>query len=186
MRISKRIVWWISFFLLATSSSLLAQANGQQEPNKSCRYFVQGFYDWYVSKAADTALKPSPLDLALRIKSHAFSSGLRRQLKELLEAQAKDREVWLDVDPLLNSQDPAESYTIGKVTRGGGSYRVEVYDIRSGTKSEEPVVVPELVIGDGRWVFVNIHYPNSAASSKNDNLLSILQSIREARQKQTK
>jgi hypothetical protein len=178
------LVLSILFLLLATISSDHARPPDQRE--QSCRNFVQDFYDWYAPKAADDALKSGPLNLAMRVKRHAFTSELARQLKELLEFQERDREVWLDFDPLLNSQDPAERYVAGKVVRAGSNYLVEVHEIRSGKESEKPVVLPELMIKDGQWSFVNFHYPNFTPPSPNENLLDILKSIRQSRQKQPK
>jgi len=178
MRISRTTVCWSLVFFLATPCFLHAQEKNTQDMRKSCRDFVQGFYDWYVPKT----LKDNPgntSDLALKYKSHAFSPELLRQLKEDSAAQAKvpGEIVGLDSDPYLNSQDPGERYVAGKITTKGDRCWVEVYGIWSGKKSEKPNVVPELMLKDVHWVFVNFHYPEFG------DLLSILKNLREGRRK---
>jgi FlaG/FlaF family flagellin (archaellin) len=87
-----------------------------RDSQRSCRDFVQRFYDWYVPIALkDNAGNPS--DRALRYKSHAFSPELLTQLKEdsTAQAKAKGEIVGLDFDPFLNSQHPGERYTAEKV-----------------------------------------------------------------------
>ena len=59
-----------------------------------------------------------------------------------------------------------------KVTR----YRVEVYSVSSGKKSPKPVVVPELTLKAGRWIFVNFHYGNSKDSGF-ENLVSLMKNV---------
>jgi hypothetical protein len=186
MRVFRTLTCWGLFIALAVSSPLQAQVKNPRDIQKSCRDFVQGFYDWYVPKVLkEGSVRAS--DLALKYKGNSFDSHLSRQLREDSEAQTKvtGEIVGLDFDPFLNSQDPDERYVAGKVTLNGGRYWVEVYAVRPGMKSEKPVVMPELARKDGRWLFVNFHYPNSERP-ETENLLRVLQNFREGRQKPPK
>ena len=71
----------------------------------------------------------------------------------------------MDFDPFLNSQDLSERDVVESITHKGDSYWVEVYAMVSGKKSENPVVVPELVFKDRRWVFVSFHYGKTKSRS---------------------
>jgi len=82
----------------------------------------------------------------------------------------------LDFDPILNTQDPADRYVVRSVMRRGGHYWANVYGVWSRPVSgqeKQPQVVAELNFKNGRWVFVNFHYPNST-NPDNENLLSML------------
>jgi len=185
MKIHKRAACLSLLVLLCWSISLHGQAEEDKDIQASCRSFVQGFYDWYARMAVETTSKVIPLDRALEIKGNDFSVELVRQLKELSEVQTKDHEVWLGFDPFLDTQDPAETYAVGDIEQRGHSYWVGVYEVRSGKKSEKPIVVPEVILKGGNWVFVNFHYPNHTLSSKNEDLLSVLKRIRETWRKQS-
>jgi hypothetical protein len=143
---------------------------------------VQDFYDWYAPRALPDNAEPA-LEFALKHKAQVFSPELFRQLKEDSEAQdAADGDiVGLDFDPFLNCQDCGDRYVVGGITRKGDSCWVEVYRIRSGTKSQTPVVVPESMHHDGRWRFVDFHYPNPSRPEF-ASLLNQLRYLRELRQ----
>ena len=122
-------------------------------------------------------------NLALKYKRSVFSPELFRQLIEDSEAQAKAAgdHVGLDFDPLLSSQDPSERFVVGNIARKNDTYLVEVYGMESGKKREN--VVPELVRKNGRWLFVNFHYPDFEHVPRNNgDLLSLLKNLREERQ----
>jgi hypothetical protein len=156
------------------------------DSDQSCRDFVQRFYDWYFLKALDLHAG-RPEDLALRYRSAEFSSELVRELREDFKAQDEDpgEIVGLDFDPFLASQDRSEHVVVARVRHKNGSYLVQVYGMSAGTRSER--VVPELVRQNGQWVFVNFHYPDvDHDPAKNGDLLSILKSLREDRQKVAK
>jgi hypothetical protein len=165
------------FFLLAASSSF-AQGTLPQDAKKSCRDFVQGFYDWYVPMALKHG-RVRPADRALKYKGSAFSPELAQALREDSEAQAKVKGelVGLDFDPFLNSQDPSERYVVGNITPKHDRYWVEIYSLTSGKKSAKPDVAPELMFKDGRWIFVNFHYGESE-HSEDENLVSTLKILR--------
>ncbi|MBZ5696113.1 MAG: YbjP/YqhG family protein [Acidobacteriia bacterium] len=161
---------WILIFLLAPCQPLRAQTGNAQPSEESCRDFVQQFYDWYVKVGMPP--KSDPLDLTL--KSHWLSPELARQLKVVKNAEAKDKVVWLDADPVLNSQAPADKYAAGRVTRSGDHYLVEV---RPTDDTDNANIVPELAFQSGTWVLVNFHYPNFSESPRNENLLAMLKDI---------
>jgi hypothetical protein len=95
--------------------------------------------------------------------------------------------VGIDFDPILNSQDPCKRYEVGKITRKGDNYWVEVYGVCSGKKSEKPDVIPELARIGGKWLFVNFHYENLMEEyPQSGDLLAKLKILREERQKPPK
>jgi hypothetical protein len=174
MRVSTKTVCLGLCFFLATSGSLNAQQESPQEMRKSCRSFVQGFYNWYFRKL----IKGSPRGDALDLKRDAFSPELRRQLREY-NAAARDDIGLLDFDPFVTGQDFSRvGYATGKVIFKNGRYWVDVYCLSCDEKSKELVVVPELIYKDGQWRFMNFHY-NHQDGSKGD-LLSILRKDRKA------
>jgi hypothetical protein len=183
MRLSK-VVTWTLFFFIAVQGSLGAQAENTPKLQQSCRDFVQGFYDWYVPKSQKETDTPS-WALALKDKRSAFSPELARLLREDADAQAKatGEIVGLDFDPFLFSQDPDERYVAKNVTLKGNHYWVEVHAVRSGKTSDNPVLVPELILRNGQWFFSNFHYGRSEPS-QHENLLTVLKSLEEGRQKQ--
>jgi hypothetical protein len=105
---------------------------------------------------------------------------LIRRLNEDAQAAAKSpgEIVGLDFDPVLNSQDFAEKYVPGKVTRNGRRFLVEVFSVSAGKRSEIPAVTPELRHEGGRWVFTNFVYK---VDGKTDDLLSLLRQLKRAR-----
>lgn len=177
-----------AFFLifLVMPYSHRAQAKTPKDMRKSAQDFVRQFYNWYVSVAAKENTGP-PSDLALKYRSNVFSRKLFRALKKDSDAskKASGEIVGLDFDPFLASQDPGKRYQVGKVTREGDSYRVEVFGVWSGKKSAKADVVPEVVRKKGHWLFVNFHYPN-AVDAKSENLLGILDVLLHERQAGTK
>jgi hypothetical protein len=147
-----------------------------QELQKASRQAVQGFYNHLLGK------RP-------QYPRAVLSRELRRQLKKDEDAQARNTDggiVGLDFDPFLATNgDPYEHYLAGKVTVKSDRYWVEVYGRPSREKSEKPVVVPELMFKDGRWIIVNFHYGKSEYPV-NENLLSLLKFLRADRQKTTR
>ncbi|MGA2502201.1 MAG: hypothetical protein ABSH20_31040 [Tepidisphaeraceae bacterium] len=152
----------------------------RQQLFDSARDFAQKFYSWYVPIALNEHAGPA-WDFVLKQRSSSFSPELLRALREDSAAQAKSpgEIVGLDFDPFLDSQDPEDRYEVGKVTRKGDSYWVEVFGVRSGKRMEPAAVLAELVRKNGHWTFVNFHYPDPNGS----DLLSTLKLLREDRQK---
>lgn len=176
MRISRTIVGWSLLLSLTVSCCLEATQNHPQTSEESCQKFVQDFYNWYMSKA----LKRIPSDalgLALKYKRDAFSHELVRGLEAVRAEQKADKDVGLDFDPILNSQDPGDpgdSYVAGRVARKDDTYTVELHGVFSRLQMQkEPLVLAELKIENGKWVFVNFQYPNST-SEQNENLLVLI------------
>lgn len=182
MRVCKMIIGLSLFFFLTATTPLRAQEKSPAEAQAACRNFVQGFYNWYVQKTQKAdADQEGGFSLALKYKKEAFSDELFRLLNEDAEASAKNEGeiVGLDFDPFLNAQDIGERYVVGKVTPKGDRYRVEVFGIWAGKKNAKADVVPEVMLKEGRWLFVNFIY----GDGEDENLLSVLKTLREERQK---
>jgi Protein of unknown function (DUF3828) len=164
---------------LATTISL-APATYAADDSSECQTFVQKFYDWYVAKARGPVNNSPTLDKVVKARSEVFSADLCKQIKEDLAASAKstDGVVGLDFDPVLNSQEEPEKYTVGKVQAKGNLFLVDVYSIDGGKKSKEVTVQPELSHNAGKWEFVNFHYK---FGNKNEDLLDILKDLRNER-----
>ena len=143
----------------------------------SPREFVQSFYTWYAPMAMHQ--KGRAWDVAVKEKSTAFSADLIRALKADSLAQDKSTGdiVGLDFDPFFYSQDAAQHYEVNKVTANGTGWLVEVVSVRAGKKNEKESVVAELSPANGGWQFVNFHY------EENQNLMSILKTLRDEREK---
>lgn len=167
---------------LATTISVRSQAQDAQDAQKSCREFVQSFYDWYIKHPA--------WPRALKYRPSAFSPELYRRLHEDHEAQAKvpGDVAGLDFDPILNSQDPGDHYTVGHIDlKNKETCWAEIYEGSPGENSKQSYVAAELANSAGRWQLVNFYYssPNSdfSASVSHGGLLALLRELREARQK---
>jgi hypothetical protein len=170
MGLSKAVIGGL--LLLALPGALCAQTAGAP------RDFVQGFYNWYIPVALKDNATPA-WNLALKSKSSAFSPQLLNALREDSAAQAKavGDIVGIDFDPFLGSQDPSNRYDVGKIIQNGDAYRVEIYGARSGKKRATPDVIADVLQKDGRWMFVNFHYPDGS------DLTSVLKTLRDERQK---
>ncbi len=168
-----RAIGAIQLFVLILFATLPVRA---EDSTSSPLHFVQEFYDWYVPKALAPSNGPAWM-LAVEGRKADFDETLRKALKDDADAQAKvsDEIVGLDFDPLLNSQDPAERYEAVSVKQEGTTYKVSVFEVAAGKRSEQPAVVPQLMNRNGNWQFVNFSYPES------DDLLSILQSLKKSR-----
>jgi hypothetical protein len=152
----------------------LEESQSPRELQKSCRNFVQGFYNWYVRKLT----KERPKGEAYDLKPEAFDRELRRQLKAY-DAANREGIGLLDFDPIVTGQDFSRAgYQAGKVTRKNDRFLVEVYCLGGclGGGKSDLVVLPELIYKDGQWRFMNFHY-NFPDGSKGD-LLSILKADR--------
>jgi hypothetical protein len=103
------------------------------------------------------------------------------------EAKAEGDPV-LDLEPILNSQDPAEHYVVGIVRVSHNRCLADVHGVWSRaipSNGGAPNVVAELILEKGRWVFVNFHYPGSGNLPSID-LLKILGAHYKDPQKETK
>lgn len=172
-------LWLLIFILLNVARATPASATEAQ--NLSCKKYVQSFYDWYMAKCEDTKTEDPSL-LVFKNKSFAFSKELETKLKEddSVAALFPGEIVGLDFDPFLNAQDVATKYTVEKITNSAEKFRADVFNVYNGTKSSKPVVIPELIFQNGKWVFVNFIYPG-ASRAENQNLLSTLDQIKKNR-----
>ena len=178
----KSLAFATLLLLLATAAFPSPQLQPDTDLEKSCRIFVQSFYNWYLPKALDVN-ETHAIDEALRSKVFSFTPELFKLLKEDSEAQAQSpgKIVGLDFDPFLSTQDPSERFVVTDVGHKGGTYFVEVDGISSTGKKEK--VIAELVNKKNQWLFANFHYPKfEHASAKDADLVTILKHLRETRQ----
>lgn len=159
--------------------TVISRALSAADPESAaCSKFVGEFYTWYLAHGKNA----DPLRVALKTKKSNFSSELVKRLNEDYKAAAKSpgEIVGLDFDPVLNSQDFADKYVPGKVTKKGSHYLVEVFGVTGGKRGEVADVIPELQKVGGRWVFTNFIYRHDG---KTDDLLSILKKLKADREK---
>ncbi len=154
---------------------------GDSAESTSCRTFVSRFYAWYRAQSKNGGSLPA----ALRRKRANFSPELVRGLEEDAAAAARSPNeiVGLDSDPVLNAQDYADRYVVGKVTHRGSRFLVEVFGVSAGKRNREPDVIPVLRHEGGRWVFTNFLY---RADGKSDDLLSLLKQLKADREKRSR
>jgi len=88
--------------------------------------------------------------------------------------------VGLDFDPILACQDCDIGSNVEKTTIKDGRCWAEVHGGRDKSGNSELRVIPELALKDGKWEFVNFHYPNPERPEF-ENLLSLLENLREFR-----
>jgi hypothetical protein len=159
-------------FLLVACCPVHAQ-NHLERSQKSCRSSVQGFYDWYVAKRVGENVD---WHVALEQKGQAFSTELTLSLRNSDVESKVDGDPVLDFDPILNTQDMGDQYTVRSVTIDHDRCWADVYGVWSRpvpNNGQTLNVVAELVSKKGRWVFVNFHYPSSGNYPSVD-LLQIL------------
>jgi hypothetical protein len=156
------------------SSRLTAQSRAPQD-NELCRRFTQTFYNWYVSKVFDDKKADALLE-ALDYKRQPFSRELAQGIRSVRGEEKKSHEAILDFDPILNTQDPAEHYVVRNVTERNGHFFADIYGVWNRPVPDlgkEPQVVAEMTHIQGRWIFINFHYPNSVYPAS-ENLVSML------------
>lgn len=193
---SPKIIAW-SLIVFLTTMSLHAQEKTQQNMEKSCRAFVQGFYDWYVPKWLTDDLNSDSLFKKwettrdpLKQKTYPISDELVRRLKEDRAAQAKAKEelVGLDFDPYISGNaGPVGRYVVGKITPKGSHYLAEVHP-QPSVEGKKPVVAAEVVFENEHWIIVNFYYyiyDNGKPTHRFD-LLTTLKKLREERRKTLK
>ncbi|MDR3792011.1 MAG: DUF3828 domain-containing protein [Terracidiphilus sp.] len=141
-------------------------------PPASPREFVNEFYKWYGQRVA----RDMPDKNTLKLMRWDLSPELAEKLKEDRKAQSMCTEiVGLDFDPIVGSQDPADSYEAGEITQTGARYRANIYGTTNGVRATKPDVIAEFVHEGDRWIFQNFLYPTAKA-----DLLAILRSPRPA------
>lgn len=149
--------------------------------SNACKKYVQTFYDWYLKKCQGVKNEDPSMEV-FKNKSFAFSKELESKLKDDDAASAlfPDEIVGLDYDPFLNAQDVGEKYTATNVSKVGQKFRVDVFSTFDGKKSNKPIVIPELILANGTWTFVNFIYPGERSAS-NEDLISALNQLKKNR-----
>ena len=154
--------------LAVQACAIAVPAQSAPSIENSPRSFVEGFYKWYLPRAQEIDA-PAGEDIVLRLRRSALSPELAKLLQEDSAAQDRCGElVRLDFDPFLNSQDPGERYEVGAIHQSGQQFRANVYRDIAGKRNNKPEFIAEFVQKDGRWFFVNFHYPEGS------NLLALL------------
>ena len=181
MNVSHKQVGCCLFVILIATGSLQAQEKSPQEIQKSCRDFVQGFYDKFVRSQKTSKPTNYLLDQAL-------SPELRRQLKEDREAQESDTSeeiVGLDFDPIAAGNEVYDRYEGGGVRHKGDRYWVDVYCLWGKKRDASQKMVHEVMLSRGRWMIMNIRYYQYKRGELSDqyDLLSTLKVLREGRRK---
>lgn len=139
-------------------------------PDKPQQY-VRQFYSWYARVAKNEGATGDWRE-ALKSAHWDLTPELAKRLEEDSAAQAKCREInGIDFDPFLYTQEPAEKYEVGAVSRKGKSFFANVYSVRGNRRSDKPEVIAEFNRESDRWLFVNFYYPSSGT-----DLLTILKS----------
>ncbi len=140
------------------SFPISARATTQADASASPRSFAEDFYRWYVHLAqGDTS---RPWEAAIRLREAQFGPELARLLKEDAIAQSHCREiVGIDFDPILNTQDPAQRYELGRLAQKNHRYLIDVYAVLDGVKNQRPDVTAVFVSKGGHYAFVNFLYP---------------------------
>jgi len=171
--ITRSVLWCCC--VVACSSFLPAQNSALDATQSSCRIFLQQFYDWYLPNTHVKAEKENgpALEFALKSKRSAFDPELVRQIEQGKEQAKRDEEPFLDFDPVLNTQDPADKYIAEQTTVNDGHCLASVYGVWSQKRDDKPNVVAELVHTDQGWQFKDFLYPN-AESPDNKSLRRML------------
>jgi hypothetical protein len=163
-------------YVLAQAIASTAWTSPPPANAEAARRFVLEFYDWYTPKALRGNAGPA-WHLALKWKPTVFNPPLLRALREdsAASAKAKGDIVGLDFDPFLASQDPESRYPVGKASRRGKFYYVNLHRFLLGKPSPKPVLVAKLENHNGTWRFANFIY------SDGNDLMTVLTELKRAR-----
>src|ERR1700722_15113858 len=164
-----------------------AQTGAETDQEKSCREFVEGFYDWYVgdlnegichaSKGSDlnsckvardpqsvAALARNVGSTVLRGRERPADSVYGPQLYNMLthdqdvQTKSPGEITGLDFDPILATNgDGSPIYRVHTVFTQGEKCHVSVWGVDGGGGHIQ-TIDPDLERLNGRWVFVNFHY----------------------------
>ena len=163
------------------AAQLRTQSGPETAQEKSCRVFVQRFYDWYFDRLNQVRGKVSQSrsnsDDVVRLKPELLTVPLLQLLVEDREAVSRNpgEIVGLDFDPYINAQDWEGTYWVQSVTVQGSKCRAAVWGTDAGTKRD--MVDPELEFGSGKWVITNFHYPGNSLP-RDENLIAMLIGLR--------
>jgi len=153
-----------------------AQAQTESAPEKSCREFVQGFYDWYINGHLNDGEGPAWFDVAKK-KPSLVGPQLLRLLEWDSTYEAATNSVGaLDFDPFLAAQDWNEAYKVKRV-----QVRENHCDaLVTGSPDLRKV---ELERRSADWAFTNFDYSHLSEDGKtqeypDDDLIDILETAR--------
>ena len=167
--------------MAAFLSPHLTPSGGIADSAQIARAVVARFYTWYVPLARHT---PGADMRALRDSRWHFDPPLAKALRadSAAAARSPDEIVGLDMDPLLNSQDPCDRYSPIGVRHQNGNYFVAVRGSGGCAAYTEPDVTVRLVFQGANAVFLNFVY----SSKPKDDLLSLLATLAASRSRQLK
>lgn len=161
------------------SSSPSASPRTSTGEQRSCREFVQGFYDWYWNRFADKADdlsfdygKLPNVETVLERRPSVLNPKLYSLLAHEEEQMKITHEIGnLDFDPFWGNQDAHGRYLVDRVTVIGGRCRARIKQGNQGYESAE------LETAGSAWVFANIYYcfsPNTRNNCPDSDLIEIL------------
>jgi hypothetical protein len=155
------------FFCLG---SLFAQS-------KSALETAREFYAWYVPLAQHGTPEGSAEVYLLKHRPETLTERLAKALQADYDASAANSEeiVGLDGDPILDTQDPCESYEVGKPKINGIQALIPVYKTCLGKRSY--ALTAEFWHQGKLWRLANVRYP------RGQDLLSLLRTLREDRER---
>lgn len=167
--------------LVGIASSMVGgqTRRGREMSAKSCRVFVQEFYDWYSKPVKFRSGRPDRDrydEDVLRERPDVLDKSLYRLLKSDRDCIKRTKGICnLDFDPFYNSQDPSQKYLVKEVHLAGARCTAPMMEMNDGEMDKPTRVQPELERRSGRWVFVNFDYfyPDDAHMKPTD-LRSIL------------
>jgi hypothetical protein len=175
----------IIFSLLLISSLVHANEYKYKKSTQTCQKFAQDFYSWYLPFLVKHGYGVT-LKTIIKKKQDLFDGPLLQMLLEDHEAQSKFMGdlVGIDWDPFLNTQDPAQKYTVQNTSVLHDNCDAETWSGRTlATKDPKPDVIAKLKWVDGGWKFVNFDDPTKKSSI---DLISALEEMRRAREKNQK
>ncbi len=136
------------------------QAQTETAEEKSCREFVQGFYDWYFNgHLSDDDKRPAWFDVAKQ-RPYLLSDRLRTLLNRESAEEDRTKEIGaLDFDPFLAAQDWSEAYKTRGAKIEGDHCEVQV----TGSPDLRKI---ELAKVNSTWVFTDFDYSSYAVDGK--------------------
>lgn len=158
----------------------LGQIRIESPRERSSGKFVQEFYNWYIAKGRSSEGSGSTDDV-LRFKPNVLSLKLHGMLKEEYAVEAKMNccaDLQLDFDPYINAQDYPPNLEARTATYHDGKCRASVWV--TDPPANYNLVDPELVLQNGKWVFINFHYPDPETPS-DENLIDMIIMLRKDR-----
>lgn len=129
------------------------------------RYVMRPFIRQMLERSGGTPYPPSIMFMVsgsrlgvLRTARHVLGA-LLGMLRADSTTNARGEIGALDFDPLLNSQDPCESYQAGPATQIGDRWDVPVFAVCGGNRASTGEVIVELEERRPAWMIRNLRYP---------------------------